>query len=195
MLKKSGISANEITEFSKEIKAQKQIFILDACQSGGALNQIASRGAVEEKAIAVLARSTGTYFLVASNSEQLASEFAALGHGVFTYSLLLGLTGQADSDHDKKISIKELSMFVESKVPELSEQFKGNAQYPASYGYGQDFPISLSDKYKMENKISVPLGKYSSYSLEELIKMKAEAIKAEEFLKAEELKIEIGKRK
>jgi hypothetical protein len=47
----------------------------------------------------------------------------------------------------------------------------------------------------MENKISVPLGKYSSYSLEELIKMKAEAIKAEEFLKAEELKIEIGKRK
>lgn len=54
------------------------------CQSGGAVDMLVNRGAVEERAIALLARSTGTYFLTASGSEQFATEVSSLGHGVFT---------------------------------------------------------------------------------------------------------------
>jgi len=36
---------------------KKQLFILDACQSGGAVKSFAQRGAVREKALAQLARS------------------------------------------------------------------------------------------------------------------------------------------
>lgn len=82
LLKKLGISATEIGEFSKNIKAQKQLFVIDACQSGGAMQSLAMRGAAEEKAIAQLARSTGTYFIAASGTEQFATEVAELGHGV-----------------------------------------------------------------------------------------------------------------
>ena len=103
---------------------------------------LAMRGAAEERAIAQLARSTGTYWLTASGSEQFATEFAALGHGLFTYTLLEGLSGKADGGTmDKKITVKELSAYLNDRVPELSEQHKGQAQYPTSYGFGQDFPI------------------------------------------------------
>ncbi len=141
-LAQKGISAKELQEFSKKIPAQKQLYILDACQSAGALDAVAMRGAAEEKAIAQLARSTGTHWLTASGSEQFATEFSQLGHGVFTYALLQGLAGGA-ANGDKQITINELKAYLEIQVPELSQKYKGTAQYPASYGLGNDFPVEI----------------------------------------------------
>ncbi len=142
-LAQKGLSAANLQQFSKDIKAQKQLYILDACQSAGAVEDIvAARGAAEEKAIAQLARSTGTHWLTASGSNQFASEFSQLGHGAFTYCLLEALKGGADNG-DKKISIKELDTYLQLKVPEVTQKYKGTAQYPASYGYGNDFPIII----------------------------------------------------
>jgi len=142
MLKEKAVSAQDLRKFSEEIKAEKQLFLLDACQSGGAVEFLASRGAEEEKAIAQLAHSTGTYFITASGSQQLAGEFGQLGHGVFTYAVLEALKGNA-SKNDKKVTVKELTYYVEEQVPVLSEKYKGNIQYPTSYGFGQDFPLVL----------------------------------------------------
>ena len=142
MLRTKAISANELQTFSTELKAQKQMFVFDACQSGGMTKMLAQRGAAEEKALAQLARSTGTYWLVASGTEQIATEFGILGHGLFTHCVLLGLQGEADGgNNDNKITVKELSSFLDDKVPELSEKLKGTSQYPNIYGYGMDFPI------------------------------------------------------
>ena len=141
-LAQKGLSAKELREFSQKIKAQKQLFILDACQSSGALGTVAARGAAEEKAIAQLARSTGTHWLTAAGSEQFASEFTQLGHGVFTYALLKGLGGAADTG-DGKVTVKELDAYLQEQVPELTQKYKGTPQYPASYGFGQDFPLSV----------------------------------------------------
>ena len=141
MLYEKGISADEIKSYTKTINAQKQVFILDACQSAGALETVALRGAMEEKAIAQMARSTGTFWITASGTEQFATEFEQLKHGVFTFALLEGLNGKADGNADKKLTVRELSTYIEQKVPELSEQFKGVAQYPSAYSFGNDFPI------------------------------------------------------
>lgn len=143
MLGEKALSTSELKHLSQNLNAQKQIFLMDACQSGGAVELLAQRGIVEEKAIAQLARSTGTYWFAASESEQYATEFASIGHGVFTYSILQGLAGGADASKDGVISVKELSMFLEEAVPRLSEQYKGTEQYPLSYGFGQDFPLVL----------------------------------------------------
>ena len=142
-LAQKGISAEELTLIASGIPAQKQLYILDACQSAGALTSLTARGAAEEKAIAQLARSTGTHWLTASGSQQFATEFDELGHGVFTYVLLEALSGKADSG-DKRITVNELKAYIESRVPEISEQYKGSPQYPSSFGFGQDFPVSIS---------------------------------------------------
>ncbi|MBL7870783.1 MAG: caspase family protein [Cyclobacteriaceae bacterium] len=143
ILKEKAISATELKEFAQQINAQKQVFILDACQSAGALDAVASRGAAEEKAIAQLARSTGTFWITSTGTEQFASEFDKLGHGLFTYALLEGLTGKADGNGDHKLTVRELSNYIENKVPELSEQLKGSPQFPSAYSFGNDFPIML----------------------------------------------------
>ncbi len=146
LLFERALSASELKDISKNINAQKQVFILDACQSAAALDAIASRGILEEKAIAQLARSTGTFWITATGSEQFATEFETIGHGVFTYALLEGLKGKADgSNGDKKITVREISAYLEERVPELAEKYLGTPQYPSSYSFGNDFPIMISD--------------------------------------------------
>ncbi|WP_416865785.1 MAG: caspase family protein [Imperialibacter sp.] len=142
-----ALSASQLKDIAQTINAQKQVYILDACQSAAALGAVAARGAAEERAIARLARSTGTFWLMAAGSEQFATEFESLGHGVFTYALLEGLTGAADGTNaDQQITIKELSAWVESRVPELSQTHKGKPQFPSGYSYGNDFPLVVYEK-------------------------------------------------
>ena len=144
MLKAQGISASELRELSKKITAQKQVVFLDACQSGAAVETFAMRGMAEEKAILQLARSTGSYLIASTGSEQFATEFKELGHGVFTYAILQGLNCNADgSEKDKKITIKELEAYLNDNIPTLTEKYHGTVQYPKAWSMGMDFPIAV----------------------------------------------------
>ena len=145
LLVREGLSATELKEICAGIEARKQLLIMDACQSGGAVETFALRGAAEEKAILQLARSAGVVVLASAGAEQFASEVKTLGHGVFTYVLLQALTGQADgAPMDGKITIRELTAYVESEIPRVSEQHRGEPQYPNIYARGQDFPVVLT---------------------------------------------------
>lgn len=143
LLKEKGISSSHLKEWLKGIPAQKQLIILDACQAGGAVETFARRGAAEQKAIAQLARSTGIIVLASSGTEQYASEFEELGHGLFTYALLQAISGKADGGDppDGKITVKEVESFINDQVPELSHRYRGATQYPNSYAVGNDFPL------------------------------------------------------
>ena len=143
-LAEKAISSSELMEFSRKIQAQKQLIVLDACQSGGAISSFVSRGPKEQKAMMQLARSAGVVLLAASGQEEFASEFEELGHGVFTYSILEAMKGNADGGlKDKKITVNELKGYLEDRVPQLSEKFRGKPQYPTGYSRGQDFPIVI----------------------------------------------------
>ena len=143
-LKKTAIEANELQKLLENIKALKQVIIMDACQSGQSVELLAQRGAMEEKAIAQLSRSDGIHVFASAGSAQYASEFTSLGHGLFTYVLLHGLSGKADgSTMDGKITIYELKSYLDDQVPELSLQYKGQTQYPFTFSRGQDFPLIL----------------------------------------------------
>jgi WD40 repeat protein len=142
-LQAKGISATELRNFLTQVKSQKQIILMDACHSGGALKTLGVRAAAtDEKAIVQLARSSGVVMIASSGTKQYATEFAELKHGVFTYALLEGLDGKADNG-DKKITVNELKFFMEERVPELTKQYGGQSQYPTGYITGNDFPISI----------------------------------------------------
>jgi len=147
MLSDKAISSLELRVELSNIKSQKQLILLDACHSGSAVSTLSTRGgANEEKAIFQLARSAGVVLIAATGTNQLATEFDQLKHGVFTYSLLEALGGRADGGSmDRKITVNELRAYMEDRVPELSEMYGGGAQYPTGFSQGQDFPISLID--------------------------------------------------
>ncbi|MEQ9466412.1 MAG: caspase family protein [Ekhidna sp.] len=139
-----GIKASQLQQAMLDIKALKQLIIMDACQSGGSVEVLAQRGAPEEKAIAQLSRSSGIHVMAAAGSEQYATEFESLGHGLFTYALLKGLAGDADgAPKDGKVTIYELKSYLDDQVPELSIKYKGSPQYPHTFSRGQDFPIVI----------------------------------------------------
>jgi len=141
-----GISATELRGYLTQVKSQKQIILMDACHSGGALKSLNVRAAAtDEKAIVQLARSSGVVMIASSGTKQFATEFEELKHGVFTYALLEALDGKADNG-DHKITVNELKFFMEERVPELTKQHGGQAQYPTGYITGNDFPISVIDK-------------------------------------------------
>lgn len=144
-LVRKGISASELRQLLTEVKSQKQVILMDACHSGGAVKSMSVRGAAtDEKAIIQLARSSGVVMIASSGTKQFATEFEELKHGVFTYALLEALEGKADTG-DKKITVNELKSYMEERVPELTKKFGGKSQYPTGYMTGNDFPISLID--------------------------------------------------
>src|SRR5690606_23211120 len=143
-LRRQAIDAVTMQEKLKNIKALKQLIILDACQSGGSVELLATRGSGEEKAIAQLSRSAGIHVLASAGSEQFATEFAELGHGLFTYVLLKGLAGDADgAPQDGKVTIYELKSYIDDQVPEMTRKLKGRPQYPYTFSRGHDFPVVI----------------------------------------------------
>jgi hypothetical protein len=141
-----GISATELKSYFTQVKSQKQIILMDACHSGGALKSLHVRGAaMDEKAIIQLARSSGVVMLASSGTKQFATEFDQLKHGVFTYALIEALDGKADTG-DKKLTVNELKFYMEERVPELTKLYGGQPQYPTGYITGNDFPISILEK-------------------------------------------------
>ena len=140
-LEQKGFAAKLMQQYAIDIPAQKQLFILDACQSAGAFEAMLSNDGDQQKSIAVVARSTGTHWMAASGAQQYANEFSQLGHGAFTYVLLEALKGSAATD--KMITVNGLKSYLQQGVPELMKKYNGTLQYPASYGFGNDFPVEI----------------------------------------------------
>lgn len=139
-VKTKAISADELSNSIKNIKAQKVLVMIDACKSGAVL--LAFRGFEDRKALAQLSRSTGVHIVAASNKDQYATEVKELGHGVFTYTLLEGLKGKAAAKGEA-ITVRKLMSYIEEQLPELTKKYRQEAQYPVVDSRGMDFPLVI----------------------------------------------------
>jgi uncharacterized caspase-like protein len=121
----TAIYGNELAR-NLDGPAHKLLF-LDAAFSGSPSN-------------GVLQGLLGANAVVLTSGEGVATESGDLGHGHFTLAVLEGLSGKADANGDKSVSIKELDAYVSRRVPEVS---KGR-QRPVTYVSGQyvDFPVA-----------------------------------------------------
>ena len=142
-VKEFGIAWPRIEAAVGKIRARKVILVLDACKSGGALTGGVRGVAEEQQALAIMARAQGIHILTASTSQQYAGEVKALGHGILTYALLEGLGGKGlAGGGSASVMVRELMAYVENRVPELSLQYRGEAQYPVPFDRGQNFPVA-----------------------------------------------------
>ncbi len=132
-----AITAYAVDALYKELDqlpAGNIVVFLDACFSG--------RTGREEKESTLLASarpgmlkvrdplllSDKIISLSAAKSNQLSNSFQEQGHGLFTYYLLKGMLGEADENGDKKISMGELSRYVEQEVASASRRIYGLAR-------------------------------------------------------------------
>ena len=84
-----SISDVELEEAVEGLDAGHLLLVIDACNSGQALEaEEKRRGPMNSKGLAQLAYEKGMYILTAAQSYQAALEAAQLGHGLLTYALV-----------------------------------------------------------------------------------------------------------
>ena len=113
-------------------KGVEVIFIMDACRTnelpGGGEGQQQLQAAISEK-------QAGEIIMLATGAGQESLEdplIGGTGHGVFTYYLVDGLTGQADAQgsHDNLVTLDELEKYIASTVPAYAQEKHNRKQNP-----------------------------------------------------------------
>lgn len=121
-----SISDQELEDAVEGIAASSILMVIDACNSGQALEaEEKRRGPMNSKGLAQLAYEKGMYILTAAQSYQAALEAAQLGHGLLTYALVEeGLkTAAADNEpRDGVVSAREWLDFATERVPQMQEE-------------------------------------------------------------------------
>ena len=117
----------EMEEILEPLSVSQLLFVIDACNSGQALEaEEKRRGPMNSKGLAQLAYEKGMYILTAAQSYQVANEAAQLGHGFLTYVLVEeGLKkGQADSvgSRDGQIVVREWFDYAAERVPRMHQE-------------------------------------------------------------------------
>ena len=121
-----SISDEELEQAFEHVDAAQIIFIIDACNSGQALEaEEKRRGPMNSKGLAQLAYEKGMYILTAAQSYQAALETPQHGHGYLTYALIEeGLkTASADVDpRDGQVTAREWLDYGTQRVPQLQAE-------------------------------------------------------------------------
>ncbi len=121
-----SISDVELEEVVEGIEASHLLLIIDACNSGQALEaEEKRRGPMNSKGLAQLAYEKGMYILTAAQSYQAALEAAQLGHGLLTYALVEEGLKTAIADNEPKdgvLNAREWLDFATDRVPQMQQE-------------------------------------------------------------------------
>lgn len=112
--------------------ATTKLCIADACLSGSMTRPVAVRPS--RAVISDLPQSGNVAMLLASRSTESAIEASQLAGGAFTHYLLAGLTGRADQNGDRVVTIRELHRYVSPRVRAVTR----GRQAPVFYGHFSD---------------------------------------------------------
>ncbi|MFK7949247.1 MAG: tetratricopeptide repeat protein [Saprospiraceae bacterium] len=137
----TSVSAKAMMNQLANIKCKKLLF-LDACYSGG-FRDDDERRAVIETIEELTKKQNGIATFTSSSGTQKSYEHASWNNGAFTEALLEALNGQADSNYDRKITLRELETYLEKRVPRLVRTTYNEIQTPKLYinGLSKDLPI------------------------------------------------------
>jgi hypothetical protein len=118
-----GISDEELERAVEGLDADKLLMIIDACNSGQALEaEEQRRGPMNSKGLAQLAYEKGMYILTAAQSYQAAQEVSELGHGLLTFVLVEEGLKKAASDTEPKdgeVWVREWFDYASTRVPNM----------------------------------------------------------------------------
>ena len=142
----------------QHIKAQKRVFVFDACHSGQIINQtMAFNGRGDEESIRIrqldkLKDKNGMMILAASAENESAYEDETLNQGVLTYHMLQSIKEQKQ---DTSLVIRAWFDETIQLVKEYS-RINGNKQEPSSFGDGRFEIGNINEAVRNSIKIECP---------------------------------------
>lgn len=130
----TGYALAELYGGLAALGARSVTIFVDACFSGGTRDGApmvaGTRGVVVSVEHPAL-RSESMAVFTAAGGDEVASAWPERRHGVFTYWLLKGLRGAADTDGDGALTVAELDRFVGENVPRTAAALE-REQRPAT---------------------------------------------------------------
>lgn len=167
--RESGLNTAMIAEAIREIPARRVVLIIDACQSGGALESLAKIAEVKakvEQRRAKIGRKKGTqgkhehevgvYLIAAATPLQEAVQ-PKVGNGALVKTLLEELKSEGHGSR-RDVWIRDVAKRIERRLPEVSAQI-GERHTPMTVSSGLDFRIAgnhLGLVRKNQRKVTVP---------------------------------------
>ncbi len=130
-LERTAISRDEVFREVSSVNPRSVTVFLDTCYSGdtrGDTRLIAGRPLgikLQEQSLP-----KGFTVLTAAGGDQIAKPLKEAQHGMFSYFLMKGMEGDADSDGNNQITARELHTFVRENVVQQS----GGSQVPELQG-------------------------------------------------------------
>jgi hypothetical protein len=130
----TALPMREISQVFRRIRSERLVFIADSCYSGASggrtIDITGMRASISDAFLDRIATGKGRVIITASGANEVSAENDELKHGVFTYYLVEGLKGKADTDKDGLITVDEVYRYVSDKVPQTT----GQEQHPVKKG-------------------------------------------------------------
>ena len=168
ILDATGIPADFVTHAMNNSRSQRQLLILDCCNSGAFAHGSKSVAAIGRSmgiATAFEGSGFGRVVLTATDATQFAWEGdKVIGNtekSVFTHFLIEGLRGDADRNGDGRIHVDELYDYAYEQVVRRTPK-----QTPGKWSYKQQGDIVLRENLKPRDVKPAPLPSELLYYLE-----------------------------
>ena len=139
-----GLQTTQLYRDLAAMGAKSVTVFLDACFTGQTRNSemlIANARPIVIQPLAAAVPENITVISAASGA-QISGALEEKEHGLFTYYLLKGLGGDADTNNDKSININELNSFISAKVKEQAA-LNGREQTPEIQGSSDSVLVSF----------------------------------------------------
>ncbi|MBI1225385.1 MAG: peptidase C14 caspase catalytic subunit p20 [Bacteroidetes bacterium] len=142
---------SEIRHILEQSHARQKLVLGDACHSGSLIggefapDMLAAKGPSVGDMLNKYYKAfdqcdRGMALFMSSKGAEVSLEDSGLRSGVFSHFLIKGLKGEADTDHDKIVSIQELFDYVNLKV----SKYTAGAQTPVLTGkYDGKLPVGV----------------------------------------------------
>ena len=135
LLKRTALSRSEIFNTITKLRPKSVTMFFDTCYSGISRDEETLLASARPVRILADEQSAPNNFTIfsASRLDQISSGLKEAKHGIFSYYLMKGLEGKADSNQDKKITNGELLAYMDENVSQKASEI-GRQQNPSLIG-------------------------------------------------------------
>ena len=136
LLSKTALSRSELFDQIINLNPKSVTMFFDTCYSGVSRDEETLLASA--KPLRIVADESNKMpdnftIFTASKAEQISSGLEEAKHGIFSYYLMKGLEGEADTNEDKKITNGEMLAYIDENVSERALDL-GRQQNPALSG-------------------------------------------------------------
>jgi hypothetical protein len=132
-LARTGLPLAEVKQQMRQSQAKRLVLTLDACHTGVEIGRDIADPQFIHNAYEL---AEGFALIAASTAQQIAQEWGEKEHGVFTYYLLEALSGKADRNNKRFVTVDDLKTHVLDGLRRWNVEQGGAIQEPTAQTEG-----------------------------------------------------------